>query len=75
LSTPPGLDAAHFAFERGDFAEARRLARVLQGSAPDAASREAAETLLRRTSLDPVIVWVTIGCVLFYALVVLSTFR
>jgi hypothetical protein len=65
------LDAAHRAFDRGDFHEARRLARALRRDAADEATRAAADVLLRRTSLDPVIVWISAACVAFFALVLL----
>ncbi|MDB4968959.1 MAG: hypothetical protein JWN44_4648 [Myxococcales bacterium] len=64
------LDAAHRAFEAGDFAEARRLAKVLQGSAGDDATRAAATEILKRTGIDPLIVYLTAGCVLLFVLIV-----
>jgi len=67
------LDAAHRAFDRGDFAEARRLANLLRKDATDDATRAAADTLLQRTSIDPVIVWISVACVAFFALVLLLT--
>src|SRR4051812_40587100 len=66
------LDAAHVAFEAGDFAQARKLAKQLVASAPDEATRTAAADILQRTGVDPLIVWITVGCaVLFVAIVVL----
>jgi len=63
---------AQQAFERGDFARARTLARELcAASSSDEATRAAAKLILQRTSLDPLIIWVTVGCVAFFALVVL----
>lgn len=62
------LDAAHRAFERGDFAEARRLAKVM-AAGPDDASRAAAALILKRTGLDPFIIYLTAACVLFFALI------
>src|SRR5215217_8117136 len=49
------LDAAHVAFEAGDFAEARRLAGQLLASASDEPTRSAATDLLKRTAIDPLI--------------------
>jgi hypothetical protein len=66
------LDAAHRAFAAGDFAEARRLARQL-AAAPDEATRSAAADLLKRTGIDPVIVWITLGCVVVFATIVATT--
>jgi hypothetical protein len=68
-SQPVTPEAAHAAFDRGDFASARRLARTLFTSGPDEATRAAAQTILKKTSVDPLIVYVTIGCVLFFTLV------
>ena len=63
-----GSDAQQ-AFERGDFHRARELARELVKSGDDA-TRAAGELILKRTSLDPFIVYVTGGCVAFFVLVV-----
>jgi hypothetical protein len=68
----PVSDDAQRAFERGDFAEARRLARELEGS-PDEAQRAAGRQLLQHTSLDPLIVWITVGCVLLFVVLVAAT--
>jgi hypothetical protein len=67
-----GLDEAHRAFDAGDFREARRLAMALKASAADAASRDAADELLRRTAFDPLIVWISGGCALLFLLIVLG---
>lgn len=64
------MDAAHEAFERGDFAEARRLAKHERAAAGDDAARAAAEEILRRTGVDPLIVWLTGGAVLLFVAVV-----
>ena len=64
------LDAAHAAFEAGDFALARDLARKLVDSAGDEATKSAAQDLLRRTGVDRVIVGITIGCAVVFALIV-----
>jgi hypothetical protein len=63
------LDAAHQAFESGNFAEARQLARALAQDG-DEATRAAATEILRRTSIDPAVVWMTVGCALLYAVIV-----
>ena len=63
-------DAAHQAFERGDFAEARRLAKQEKANASDAATRAAADEILMRTGIDPLIVWITAGAVLLFIAVV-----
>jgi len=67
------LDAAHVAFEAGNFAEARTLAKQLVAAAPDAATRSAAEDILRRTGVDPLIVWITVGCALLFVGIVVAT--
>jgi hypothetical protein len=67
------LDAAHRAFEAGDFYDARRLAKQLRAGAADEATRKAAEELLRRTGHDPLVVWLAIGCVALFALIVIVT--
>ena len=64
------LDAAHRAFEAGDFAEARRLARAQKAKAADAAGRAAADEILMRTGVDPLVVWLTAGAVLLFVVVV-----
>jgi hypothetical protein len=69
------MDAAHRAFDAGDFREARRLARELRAQAPDEATRAAASELLRRTAIDPVILWVTVACVLLFVGIVIGTLR
>lgn len=63
-----GLDAAHRAFERGDFAEASKLARAMKASG-DEAARAAADLLLAKISLDPLIVGVTAVCLAGFALI------
>jgi hypothetical protein len=63
-----GSDAQQ-AFERGDFHRARELSRELVKSGDDA-TRAAGDLILKRTSLDPFIVYVTGGCVAFFVLVV-----
>ncbi|HEX9100551.1 MAG TPA: hypothetical protein VF997_00030 [Polyangia bacterium] len=63
-------DAAHQAFERGDFAEARRLARLQKASAADDATRAAADEILMRTGIDPLVPWLTAGAVLLFVAIV-----
>jgi hypothetical protein len=63
-----GLDKAHRAFERGDFAEARKLASGMKSS-DDPAVRSAADQILSRTSLDPLIVGITAACLLGFSLI------
>ena len=63
------LDAAHRAFEAGDFAEARRLAKQ-QKAAGDDATRAAADEILMRTGVDPLVVWMTVGAVVLFVLIV-----
>jgi hypothetical protein len=63
-------DAAHQAFERGDFAEARRLAKQQKASATDDATRAAADEILMRTGVDPMVLWISAGAVLLFIAVV-----
>jgi hypothetical protein len=63
------LDSAHRAFEAGDFAQARRLAKAIRGSSDDVATRAAADMILKRTSLDPAIVYITVACAVFFILI------
>ncbi len=70
---PSELLPAHQAFERGDFHEVRQIAAAVKRDTKDETTRAAADAFLRRTSLDPVIVGLTAGCVLFFALVVWLT--
>jgi hypothetical protein len=64
------LDAAHRAFEAGDFAEARRLAKQQKAAAGDDATRAAADEILMRTGIDPLVVWMTGGAVVLFVLIV-----
>lgn len=68
------LEAAQRAFDHGDFREARRLARPL-ASDGDEKVRSAAHTLLERTSIDPLIAWLSGACLLFFALVIWLSLR
>ena len=67
-SPAPSSDAQR-AFERGDFATARKLAADLAAS-NDEATKAAGKQILQRTSLDPVIIWISVACLAFFALVV-----
>jgi hypothetical protein len=67
--TNVSVDAAHRAFEAGDFSEARRLARTLQTTAADEPTRAAAAEILKRTGIDPLILWMTAGCALLFVLI------
>ena len=69
------LDAAHQAFERGDFAEARRLAKEQRAAAGDDATRAAADEILMRTGVDPLSLWITAGAVLLFVAVVYFVLR
>jgi hypothetical protein len=64
------MDAAHQAFEAGDFAEARRLAKEQRASAGDDATRAAADDILKRTGVDPLVVWLTVGAVVLFVAIV-----
>jgi hypothetical protein len=70
--TADPLRAAQLAFERGDYAETRRLAQsILAGEAtPDA--RTEAEDLLKRTGHDKVAIVLAIACLVFFLIVFLS---
>jgi hypothetical protein len=63
------MDAAHQAFDRGDFATARRLARATLASSPDEATRSAAESILKKTSFDPLIAGITVFCLLMFGVI------
>jgi hypothetical protein len=70
------LDAAHRALEAGDFAEARRLACASKATAVgDAARTAAADEILRRTGVDPLVLWLTAGCALLFVAVVFFGLR
>jgi hypothetical protein len=64
------LDEAHRAFDAGDFARARTLARQQKANAADDATRAAADEILKRTGIDPLVVWMTVGCAVMFALIV-----
>ena len=67
------LDAAQRAFEAGDFAEARRQAKLLIAGSGDEAAKKAAAELVKRTDIDPVVVWLSLGCVTLFVAIVVST--
>jgi hypothetical protein len=67
------LDAAQRAFEAGDFAESRRLAQAIVASSGDEADKRAAAELIKRTDIDPVVVYMALGCVTLFVAIVVST--
>jgi hypothetical protein len=69
------LDAAHRAFDAGDFAEARKLARQQKAAATDEATRAAADEILMRTGIDPLVVWMTAGAALLFVAIVFFSLR
>lgn len=72
---PSDVEAAEDAFERGDFAGARRLARAtLRGGAPDA-HKERAQRLLDRTQSDRAVLVLLAACVLFFLVILLTYTR
>jgi FimV-like protein len=66
------LAQARQALEAGDFGRARQLLRRL-ASGDDANVQKEAKALLSRTRPDPVIVWLSLGCVLFFLAVIYLT--
>jgi hypothetical protein len=68
-------DAAHRAFDAGDFAEARKLARQQKAAATDEATRAAADEILMRTGIDPLVVWMTAGAALLFVAIVFFSLR
>jgi hypothetical protein len=71
---PPELEQAQAAFARGDFRETRRLA-TLTLAHPELGeeARREADRLLGATSHDPLAVYLGIGCLLFFAIIVYFT--
>jgi hypothetical protein len=63
------LDEAKRALEGGDFALARKLARA-QLKSGDGDLQKEARALLERTAPDPVIVWLSAACVVFFLAVI-----
>jgi hypothetical protein len=66
------LAAAEAAFVRGDFAEARKLAKARRDDR-DEQIRDAARALMERTKVDPLIVWLSAACALFFIVVIAIT--
>ena len=74
--TEPGnsaLDGARAAFDRGDFATARRLCRELERSSA-AAPREQALGLRKQLEPDVAEVAILVGCLLFFGFTVWKYF-
>lgn len=70
---PSDVETAEDAYERGDFAAARRLARaILGGGAPDD-EKLRAQRLLDKTQSDRAVYVLLAACVLFF-LVILMTY-
>jgi hypothetical protein len=67
------LDAAQRAFEAGDFNEARKLAQAIVQSKDDEAAKKAAAEIIKRTDIDPVVVYLSLGCVTLFVAIVVST--
>ena len=69
------LKAAQVAFERGDYAEARRRARAILGAAKGSEAdplRQKAQELLQRTRNDRAAVILGVLCFLFFVAMFLS---
>lgn len=70
----PELEQARAAFARGDFRETRRLATLLLAREDLAEeARKEADHLLASTSNDPLAVFLGVGCLLFFVIVVYFT--
>jgi hypothetical protein len=67
-------DDADAAIARGDFAEARRLARAAAASS-DEKERDAGRAVLRRLAPDPVVIALAAGCALLFVYVLLFWIR
>ena len=74
IAADPDLEKARAAFARGDFRETRRLATLLlaRENLGDDARRDA-DHLLASTSNDPLAVFLGVGCLLFFVIVVYFT--
>ena len=72
MTADEGLAEAKRALERGDFARARRLARPKLHDSDEAVANEA-KALIDRTAPDPLIVWLSAACVLFFLAVIALT--
>ena len=68
------LSAAEKAIERGDFADAKKLARKAV-EAPDEKEREAGRAILTRMKPDPVVVALAVGCALLFVYVLVFWIR
>jgi hypothetical protein len=72
--TVPELEQARAAFTRGDFRETRRLATLLMARTDITDdTRKEADHLLASTSNDPLAVFLGVGCLLFFVIVVYFT--
>ena len=70
----PELEQARAAFTRGDFRETRRLATLLLAREDlGEETRREADHLLASTSNDPLAVFLGVGCLLFFVIVVYFT--
>ena len=70
----PELEQARAAFTRGDFRETRRLATLLLAREDlGEEARKEADHLLASTSNDPLAVFLGVGCLLFFVIVVYFT--
>ncbi len=68
-STPGSpLAAARSAIGRGDFAEARRLARAALAAGPADEERREAEDIVNQTSSDKAVYWLLAACTIFLVL-------
>ncbi len=63
------LEAAELAYDRGDFAETRRLARSVLRSPAPSPDKIHAEELLHRLGPDRSALGLLLACLLFFALV------
>jgi hypothetical protein len=64
------------AYTRGDFGTARRLSREVIGASHTEEEGSFAAEILRRTSIDPVALYVAVGCfALFWLIIYLTLWR
>jgi len=70
--TADPLRAAQLAFERGDYAETRRLAQSILATDTTPDARTEAEELLKRTGHDRVAIVLALACLVFFLVVFLS---
>jgi hypothetical protein len=74
--TPPqaDLNVAQAAFEVGDFRRVRQIAALLLADTnADAQTRAGAQALLDRLKVDPLILWLTVACGLFFIVTIAVT--